>query len=161
MAVAIGAAIVSKPLWLVCVLGTIAAVGLYGMLAPLLRWWPWSHDEEEVTAEANADDSLGPWLDARSRDMQALAERLREQIASGAVVDVFRCEAIERGFWNTSDEVLARLHIDAPEWADYYMKNPDWYRLDGVTAIRPEEFEERAKLIDYTVNQIAYIRARL
>jgi hypothetical protein len=52
MAVAIGAAIVSKPLWLVCALGAAAAIGLYGMLAPLLRWWPWLRDGQDKAAEA-------------------------------------------------------------------------------------------------------------
>lgn len=47
MAVAITAATLSKPLWLVCLLGVIAAAGFYGMLAPLLRWWPWLRDGQD------------------------------------------------------------------------------------------------------------------
>lgn len=126
-----------------------------------VRLWKAVRERDQAQASSSSEQSLSSWLEARSRDMQALARRLRGQIASRVVVDVFRCEAIEGAFWQLSRDVLARLHIEAPEWADFYMKNPDWYRGNGVTAIRAEEFEERARLIDYTVDQIAHIRARL
>jgi len=130
--------------------------------ATCVRLWRVVQERDEaLAASSSGRQSLDPWLDERSEDMQALAERLREQAAVGPVVDIPRCEAIQGAFWQLSSDVLARLHIEAPEWAEYYMQNPDWYRLDGVTAMRPEQFEERAKLIDYTVDQIAHIRARL
>jgi hypothetical protein len=31
-----------EPIWPVYAFGVVALIGLYGMLAPLLRWWPWS-----------------------------------------------------------------------------------------------------------------------
>lgn len=39
------------PEWPVYVLAVVAIVGLYGMLAPLLRWWPWHSSALSASAE--------------------------------------------------------------------------------------------------------------
>src|ERR1700691_2401519 len=37
-----------EPLWPVLAFGVVAVVGLYGMLAPLLRWWPWHNQSGAI-----------------------------------------------------------------------------------------------------------------
>jgi hypothetical protein len=106
-------------------------------------------------------DVLAAWLGERSRDMRMLTARLREGVAPGSRFDWRRLTAIIESFEHVSAEVLKRLQIDAPEWVGYYMQNPDWYRGGGVVPVKPEDFELRARLMDYAADQVEHIRGRL
>jgi hypothetical protein len=40
------------PVWPAYVFAVIAAIGFYGVLAPLLRWWPWIRESETTSARS-------------------------------------------------------------------------------------------------------------
>jgi hypothetical protein len=63
-------------------------------------------------------------------------------------------------FWGVNDDVIRRLHQDAPDALQAYALNPDWYDTTLVRSSR-EECEEVVRLFDYTIDQLAHIRAYL
>jgi hypothetical protein len=47
-----------EPLWPVYAFAAVAVVGFYGMLAPLLQWWPHGHDEAARATVAEIDAQI-------------------------------------------------------------------------------------------------------
>lgn len=128
-------------------------------LALCVRLWKVVKERDQARVLSGYEQSFGPWLDERSRAIKALRDRLRDQI-DGQWFNPRLVDSIVDAFWETSNQVLARLHIDAPDEAEHYIQNPPWFR-EGLTRMLPEQFEEVVKVMDYTLDQIARIQARL
>jgi hypothetical protein len=109
--------------------------------------------------DAAAHVGLDAWLDARSADIRKLKSQLEAQLALPAF-DHERVDLIQHSFWHINEEVMLKLHVAAPEWVDYYRTNPDWFAM-GITRIRPEEFNDVVRVMDYTLDQIKHIRAQV
>lgn len=158
MAVAIGAAIMSKPLWLVCVLGVVAAIGLYGMLAPLLRWWPWSHHEDVAGAGENV--SLEGWLGQQIQELRGLLRRL-EEVLPADPFEPNKAYAVQEHLWEIVRDVDRRLHTSAPEWVDYFNEDHARYPVEVVFPKADLYANQLVPAIESTIDQIAHIQARL
>lgn len=111
--------------------------------------------DPHVAAQVN----LGAWLDGNSADIRKLKEQLETQVAAPAF-DFEKVELIERAFWHVNEEILMKLQLVAPEWIDYYKQNPDWWN-GGLTRIRPEQFADVVRVMDYTLDQIAHVRGKV
>lgn len=109
--------------------------------------------------DAAAHVGLGAWLDARSADIRKLKGQLETQLARPAV-EHDSIALTEQMFWDVNREVLLKLHVTAPECVDYYKQNPDWFAT-SITRIRPEEFADVVRVMDYTLDQIAHIREQV
>ena len=94
-----------------------------------------------------------------SADIERLKEQLEAQLALPAF-DHERVNLIVQMFWHVNEEILLKLHLAAPEWVDYYKQNPDWFAM-GIMRIRPEEFGDIVKIVDYTLDQVAHIRGQV
>jgi hypothetical protein len=107
---------------------------------------------------AAAEANLDVWLEERSSEIVHLKNQLEAQIA--ATFDYEDAALIERMFWRVSEDVMRRLHLAAPEHVTYYKQNPDWW-VGAVVRIQPEQFQDVIRMMDYTRDQIAHIRAEL
>jgi hypothetical protein len=113
-------------------------------------------ERDEALTAARSAESLDDWLKARSDEMQALGVQLR-QIGDPDDRDDTRFKMVFESWLAANADVIRRLHVAAPEWVDYYSENPDWLGADRLE----NRFEALVKVIDYAVEQIATIRARL
>jgi hypothetical protein len=107
--------------------------------------------------DAGPPSDLAAWLAQRASNMRRYAQRLREQIDPGVAFDWQRCVSIVESFERENQQVIDRLHLDAPEWSGYYMQNPPWFKGAGVTPVQTRDFEERARLMDFGVGQLRQI----
>lgn len=120
----------------------------------------WQVRRERDGARKDDRNDLAVWLDNKSNDMLAFKQRLREEIERNSQFRAERAQIIEELFWDANTDVVKRLHIDAPEWLDYYSENPPNFSR-YVTRTLPAQFEEVIGAIDYTVSQILRVRANL
>lgn len=117
--------------------------------------------ERDAATKAARGEGITAALDNRTDEIIALKRNLKSEIAAAnPQFNTGKATAILDLFWDSTKDVHRLLHTKAPEWVDYFSENPPWFNL-AVTRMRPEEFEEVVRLMDYTIDQIAHIRARL
>lgn len=113
------------PMWPVYVFVGIAAMGLYGVLAPLLRWWPWPGEDEttsgDVVTTPTQRSPLEAWLESRIEAHDVIA---RERAVRGE-----KEYQKQIGDWDTQN---------ATELGGVDTKT---LRLDSSVAIAPYLFE--------------------
>jgi hypothetical protein len=120
---AVSAAITDKPLWLVCVLGAIAAIGLYGMLAPLLHLPPWQKQGPfEQWLRGRIDEYTTITRDGKVRSNSEYLERIGAwDIQNVSELAGFDIESLmfDRSAATAQDLVDSyRADPRKPEWVD-------------------------------------------
>jgi hypothetical protein len=101
--------------------------------------------------------ALRSWLDERIEEIKGIKKRFQELLLRPTPSYDGMQMSLDT-FWEVNNDVARRLHQDAPDALEVYALNPDWY--DGtITRDSREECEEVVRLMDYTIDQLAHIRA--
>jgi len=110
------------PTWPVFPFAAVAVVGLYGVLAPLRSWWPWSRSGNAESLAAEADrraDTLTAVL-----ELEANIEDFRHRVVDGldATPPKYWGHLLASDVWEKHRQTLAR------RYADIYKEVADTYR---------------------------------
>jgi hypothetical protein len=96
-----------EPLWPAYVLASVAVLGLYWLLAPLLRWWPWADTQRAARVRTRNPDQTKSLERARAPQGAALRALRRGVDLSAQARDVFVSHASE------DKQAIARPLADA------------------------------------------------
>lgn len=132
-----------------------------GLLVMALEGATRMGEERDVALASRRDsgDDLGAWLDERIREAKALQSNLRAALV-GAVPDLPRVRSVEESIGGMNEEVVRRLHVDAPGWVAYYEEDPPWFNA-GLTRLTVEQFKDVDLVFGYTTERLAHIRDAL
>lgn len=116
--------------------------------------------EVVTSGDPVAREDLPDWLSGREAEVRRLQGTLTKQLAE-PYFDVRQVERTADTFQRVNNDVAHKLRLEASEEAAaQFEANPDWF--DPVpTRLRPQEFQEVARLMGYAADQIARARVQI
>jgi|GEM_PF-2445748 len=136
-----------EPSWPAYVLASVAALGLYWLLAPLLHWWPWADTRSVATARTShrtkpsaenlPAQARDVFVSHASEDKQAIARPLADALSKRGLTVWFDEYELVLGdsLRGKIDDGLAKSTIGVVILSHAFFAKP-WPRreLDGLTA---------------------------
>ena len=107
--------------------------------------------------------ALEDWLGERIAEVRKLETTVSELLVHPGGINherFQRRDLAEHTFRDINSDVLRRLQREAPEWVDYYSTGPEWYS-PGVSLVGEEAFRQLIRLLAYTADQLAHLKANV
>ncbi len=144
--------------WPVFVFAVVAVIGLYMMVAPLKRWWPWLAPDGPGPAVPHSavltrPDGLLPSLRAARREGHGLAGEAASLDPIGNFGRLDNLVQRYNAFEGRVADLLAGTDELDPMWQAEWLRDPEWHSPD-VFPIEREQLDGMARMIGHRVGLV-------